>query len=441
MVAPLDASAGRPEARLPEADFNVVLYPEVAGLAAQWLTRVHKQPSVNIVPIGIGATRDFINAVAEVAGVPAEPALAQIEWRAQWYAKSVDSTYLTGKRVFIFGDATHAVAAARVAAREMGFTVVGLGTYSREQAREVREAAQALGLDALITDDYLEVEARIAELQPDLVLGTQMERHIAKRLGLPCAVISAPVHVQDFPARHSPQMGIEGANVMFDSWVHPLMMGLEEHLLAMFRDDFEFHAEASPSHLGSAAAPREVAPMPAPAVPAAAKSRQRDPPRRSAAPSSRPGPPMPNRSCARSRSLCAARPVATPSAMPMTAAWPPSPSRPSTMPKRISVPDGTHTPLRVVLVTMDSHIVSAAARAQQALAQELPGLLLSVHAASEWGDDQRALQRCRDDIASGDIVIATMLFMEDHFRPVLACAEGAPRRTATRWSAPCARAK
>ena len=75
-----------------------------------------------------------------------------------------------------------------------------------------------------------------------------MERHIAKRLGLPCAVISAPVHVQDFPARYSPQMGFEGANVIFDTWVHPLMMGLEEHLLAMFRDDFEFNDHA-PSHL------------------------------------------------------------------------------------------------------------------------------------------------------------------------------------------------
>jgi light-independent protochlorophyllide reductase subunit B len=76
-----------------------------------------------------------------------------------------------------------------------------------------------------------------------------MERHIAKRFGLPCAVISSPVHVQDFPARHSPQMGFEGANVIFDSWVHPLVMGLEEHLLTMFRDDFEFSDDAGASHL------------------------------------------------------------------------------------------------------------------------------------------------------------------------------------------------
>ncbi|MFP4246218.1 MAG: nitrogenase component 1, partial [Halochromatium sp.] len=81
--------------------------------------------------------------------------------------------------------------------------------------------------------------------------GTQMERHIAKRAGIPCAVISAPVHVQDFPARYAPQMGFEGANVIFDTWVHPLMMGLEEHLITMFREDEEFHDEAVASHLGS----------------------------------------------------------------------------------------------------------------------------------------------------------------------------------------------
>lgn len=38
---------------------------------------------------------------------------------------------------------------------------------------------------------------------------------------------------------------------MFDTWVHPLMMGLEEHLITMFREDFEFHDAATASHLGS----------------------------------------------------------------------------------------------------------------------------------------------------------------------------------------------
>ena len=252
VVAPLDATPDDIR-RIPEAAFNVVLYPETAETAGRWLERNFKQPMTTIVPIGVSATRDFIAQVAQLAGLDPQAALAAGESRLPWYSRSVDSTYLTGKRVFIFGDATHALAAARIAKEELGFEVVGLGTYSREFARPVREAATKLGLEALITDDYLEVEANVAELQPELVLGTQMERHIAKKLGFPCAVISAPVHVQDFPARYSPQMGFEGANVIFDCWVHPLMMGLEEHLLHMFRNDFEFNDKAAASHLGHGA--------------------------------------------------------------------------------------------------------------------------------------------------------------------------------------------
>jgi light-independent protochlorophyllide reductase subunit B len=262
VTAPLGASPAD-LARLGEADFNVVLYPEIAGPAARWLAKTFRQPTVNAVPLGVGATRDFVRQVAELAGVDPRPVLTDERTRLPWYTRSVDSTYLTSKRVFVFGDATHAIAAARIAKEELGFTVVGLGSYSRELAREVRAAATQHGVEALITDDHLLVEEQIAAQHPELVLGTQMERHIAKRLGLPCAVISAPVHVQDFPARYSPQMGFEGANVLFDTWVHPLMMGLEEHLLSMFRDDFEFTDGAAPSHLGGRAhTARPEAPSP-----------------------------------------------------------------------------------------------------------------------------------------------------------------------------------
>ncbi len=264
VTAPLGASPAD-LARLGEADFNIVLYPEIADPAARYLEKRFGQKTVRSIPIGVTGTRAFIDEVLQVAGLPSVDAEAlgrACGLRLPWYSRSVDSTYLTGKRVFIFGDATHAIAAARVASREFGFTVVGLGSYSREQARDVREAASSYGLTALITDDHLDVESAIEALQPELVLGTQMERHIAKRQGIGCAVISAPVHVQDFPARYSPQMGFEGANVLFDTWVHPLMMGLEEHLLAMFREDFEFHPDAQPSHLGAAAPAPVEAPEP-----------------------------------------------------------------------------------------------------------------------------------------------------------------------------------
>ncbi len=265
-TAPMTASPSDIK-RLGAAHFNVLMYPETGESACRWMERELALPFTKTVPIGVGATRDFIAEVAALAGTAAT--LDETRLRMPWYSASVDSTYLTGKRVFLFGDGTHVAACARIARDEMGFEVVGMGCYNREQARMLRMVAKDYGLEALITDDYLEVERTIEGLAPELILGTQMERHIGKRLGIPCAVISAPVHVQDFPARYSPQMGIEGANVIFDTWVHPLVMGLEEHLLHMFRDDFEFHDDAGASHHGAKAVGRaaEDAGGPAPQTP------------------------------------------------------------------------------------------------------------------------------------------------------------------------------
>ena len=75
-------------------------------------------------------------------------------------------------------------------------------------------------------------------------------------------------------------------------------------------------------------------------------------------------------------------------------------------------------PLRVVIVTMDSHLSAAMSRAEQTLRLELPNLVLTVHAADEWGSDAAALAACHEDIARGDIIVATMLFLEDHVRAV-----------------------
>lgn len=76
--------------------------------------------------------------------------------------------------------------------------------------------------------------------------------------------------------------------------------------------------------------------------------------------------------------------------------------------------------MRVTLLTMDHHLASAAARVEHVLRQQLPGLVLNVHTAAQWRADSEALQACRDDIAQADLVVVSMLFMEDHFLPVLA---------------------
>ncbi len=86
-------------------------------------------------------------------------------------------------------------------------------------------------------------------------------------------------------------------------------------------------------------------------------------------------------------------------------------------PKRIS--HAEPTAVKVVIVTMDTHVATAAERARLKLARDLPGLSLSVHAASEFTTSPKALEACRAAIADGDIVINAMLFLEEHFRPLL----------------------
>jgi magnesium chelatase subunit H len=80
-------------------------------------------------------------------------------------------------------------------------------------------------------------------------------------------------------------------------------------------------------------------------------------------------------------------------------------------------------PVRVVIVTLDSHLAGAIDRARPSLERDIPGLEISLHAATEWAHDSESLAKCRAEIATADIIVATMLFMEDHIKPVLADLE------------------
>ncbi len=77
------------------------------------------------------------------------------------------------------------------------------------------------------------------------------------------------------------------------------------------------------------------------------------------------------------------------------------------------------TPVRVVLITLDRHLASATQRATKTLRRQIPGLELHFHAATDWANDPESLARCKADIARGDIVIACMLFVEEHIQAVL----------------------
>ena len=84
--------------------------------------------------------------------------------------------------------------------------------------------------------------------------------------------------------------------------------------------------------------------------------------------------------------------------------------------------------VKVVIITLDHHLASAIARINERLAHAVPGLKIALHAASDWAARPEMLETCKADIASANIVIANMLFMEEHVNAVLPHAANAPRQ-------------
>ena len=77
--------------------------------------------------------------------------------------------------------------------------------------------------------------------------------------------------------------------------------------------------------------------------------------------------------------------------------------------------------VRVVIVTLDNHLNGAVERANAALSAD--NITIAHHAASEWGSDAEALDQVKSAIADADIVIATMLFLDDHIQTILPSLE------------------
>jgi magnesium chelatase subunit H len=84
--------------------------------------------------------------------------------------------------------------------------------------------------------------------------------------------------------------------------------------------------------------------------------------------------------------------------------------------------------LRFVLITLDNHVTDSVQRAATKIRREAPGVHVAMHATASWGSDPSALERCLDDIAHGDIIVVTMLFMEDQIK---ACCRPCRRAAST----------
>ena len=226
---------------LPKAWFNIVPYREVGLMTAVYLEKEFKIPYISVTPMGIVDTAQFIREIGKNLGNKCSIDLegyidkqTRFISQAAWFSRSIDCQNLTGKKVVVFGDATHASSMTKILSREMGIRVCCSGTYCKYDADWFREQVQGFCDEVLITDDHTQVGDKIAALEPAAIFGTQMERHIGKRLEIPCGVISSPVHIQNFPLGYRPFLGYEGTNQVADLVYNSFTLGMEDHLLEFF---------------------------------------------------------------------------------------------------------------------------------------------------------------------------------------------------------------
>jgi len=243
---------------LPKAHFNIVPYREVGLMTAMYLKNEFGMPYISTTPMGILNTAQFIREIEALLKTQFEdPELSselsqeiscilsknfqkyideqtRFVSQAAWFSRSIDCQNLTGKRVVVFGDATHAAYITRILACEMGIHVVCSGTYCKHDADWFREQMTGFCDEILVTEDHTQVGDMISRLEPAAIFGTQMERHVGKRLDIPCGVISAPVHIQNFPLGYRPFLGYEGTNQIADLIYNSFTLGMEDHLLEIF---------------------------------------------------------------------------------------------------------------------------------------------------------------------------------------------------------------
>jgi light-independent protochlorophyllide reductase subunit B len=227
---------------LPRAWFNLVPYREIGLIAANYLEQEFAMPYVDITPMGVVETARCIRKMQQIinaqgGNVDYEEFINEQTLyvsQAAWFSRSIDCQNLTDKKAVVFGDNTHAAALTKVLAREMGIHVVLAGTYCKYDADWFREQVSEYCDEILISEDNAEIGNAIARLEPSAIFGTQMERHVGKRLDIPCGVIAAPIHIQNFPIGYKPFCGYEGTNQIADLVYNSFTLGMEDHLLEIF---------------------------------------------------------------------------------------------------------------------------------------------------------------------------------------------------------------
>ena len=187
---------------------------ETRASAARHLERACRQPFTKTVPIGVGATREFIAEVGALAGIDVTDLLAEGAGRMPWWSR-FGRFELPHRQAGLSSSATGPtpIAAARIAAEELGFEVVGPAPIPASSPARCATwpAGSASRRSSPTTTRGWRTRSSAPPAPSSCSSRRWIGRHIAKRLGIACAVISATVHVQDLPGPLLAADGLRGS--------------------------------------------------------------------------------------------------------------------------------------------------------------------------------------------------------------------------------------
>ncbi|NOK58389.1 MAG: ferredoxin:protochlorophyllide reductase (ATP-dependent) subunit B [Chloroflexi bacterium AL-W] len=265
VVAPLGASIGDMR-RLPAAWVNIAPYHELGHQAGQYLEEQFGTSTLYEAPMGVQPTlrwlRQLVEQLNEVGAKTNAPPVKLPPLTAfsldgmsapssvPWFARTADMESFSSKQAFVFGNATNTVGMVKFLHDELAMQIAGAGTYLTNEADWVREQLDGyLPNDLLVTEHFQDVAQQIEELSPQLVCGTQMERHSCRKFDIPCMVIAPPTHIENHLLSYRPILGFDGADVLADTVYTTTKLGLEKHLIDMFGDaGLEYENGVSPSN-------------------------------------------------------------------------------------------------------------------------------------------------------------------------------------------------
>ena len=76
-------------------------------------------------------------------------------------------------------------------------------------------------------------------------------------------------------------------------------------------------------------------------------------------------------------------------------------------------------PYTLVMLTLDAHSINSVERIKNRFRKTYPQLEIIVHAAASWEEDPNSLLKAREDLARANMVIITLVFLEDHISAIL----------------------